>query len=76
MLALSLGPRIRVNGIGPGPTLPNSLQTYEMFDLEARLTPLQKTVDPQDIARTMMYLIDTESITGQMIAVDSGQHLS
>ena len=76
MLALSLGPRIRVNGIGPGPTLPNSQQTNKMFDLEAELTPLQKNVDPEDIARTMMYLINTESITGQMIAVDCGQHLS
>ena len=75
-LALALAPRIRVNGIGPGPTLPNSQQTDQIFNLEAQSTLLRKKVNPEEIAETMMYLINSESVTGQMIAVDSGQHLS
>ncbi len=75
-LALALAPRIRVNGIGPGPTLPNSQQTDQIFNLEAQSTLLRKMVNPEEIAETMMYLINSESVTGQMIAVDSGQHLS
>ena len=75
-LALALAPRIRVNGIGPGPTLPNSQQTDQIFNLEAQSTLLKKIVNPEEIAKTMMYLINSESVTGQMIAVDSGQHLS
>ena len=75
-LALALAPRIRVNGIGPGPTLPNSRQTEQVFNLEGKSTILRKVVNPKEIAETMMYLINSESVTGQMIAVDSGQHLS
>ena len=75
-LALALAPRIRVNGIGPGPTLPNSQQTNQVFNLEGKSTILKKVVNPKEIAETMMYLINSESVTGQMIAVDSGQHLS
>lgn len=75
-LAQALAPRIRVNAIGPGPTLRSIHQTPEDFEAEALGALLQKSVDPQDIGAALVYLIDAGSVTGQMIAVDSGQHLS
>jgi NAD(P)-dependent dehydrogenase (short-subunit alcohol dehydrogenase family) len=75
-LAQGLAPRIRVNGIGPGPTLPSIHQTPEMFQAEAERTPLQRGATPDDIAAAALYLIDAPSVTGQMIAVDGGQHLA
>lgn len=76
MLAQALGPRIRVNGIGPGPTLASIHQDDAAFEAEARATLLQRPVDPGDIGGALRYLIDARAVTGQMIAVDSGQHLS
>jgi len=76
MLAQALSPRIRVNGIGPGPTLPSVHQDQAAFDAEAAATPMQRPVDPADIAEALKYLIDASAVTGQMIAVDSGQHLA
>jgi len=75
MMAISLAPWIRVNGIGPGPTLPNNEQTNENFLKQAKNTLLAKQVNPDQIANAMCYLIDAHSVTGQMIAVDSGEHL-
>ena len=75
-MAQGLAPRIRVNGIGPGPTLPSVHQTLEMFQAEAEHTPLQRRATPADIAAAALYLIDARSVTGQMIAVDGGQHLA
>ena len=72
---MSLAPWIRVNGIGPGPTLPNNEQTNESFLSQAKATPLAKQVNLDQIANAMCYLIDAQSVTGQMIAVDSGEHL-
>jgi len=74
-LALDLAPRIRVCGVGPGPTLPNARQHPEAFDAQARSLPLRRAVDPAEIADAVAYLADARSITGQMIAVDGGQHL-
>ena len=74
-LAQALAPRIRVNGVGPGPTLANIHQSPEAFAAEAAATPLGQKVDPDEIARAALYLIDARSVTGQMIAVDGGQHL-
>ena len=74
-LAQAFAPRIRVNGIGPGPTLPNAYQAETDFDAEAAGVLLQRRVDPQEIAAALRYLIDAPSVTGQMIAVDGGQHL-
>ena len=74
-MAQGLAPRIRVNGIGPGPTLPSIHQTPEMFQAEAEHTPLQRRTTPADIAAAALYLIDAPTVTGQMIAVDGGQHL-
>ena len=75
-LAQALAPRIRVNGIGPGPTLANPLQTPESFAAEAAATPLGEPVHPSEIAAALLDLMDAKSVTGQMIAVDSGQHLA
>jgi len=75
MMAIELAPRIRVNAIGPGPVLANPDQSPADFDAEAASTPLGRAVDPVDIGRALTYLIGAASVTGQMIAVDGGQHL-
>ena len=75
MMAIELAPRIRVNAIGPGPVLANPDQSPADFAAEAASTPLGRAVDPADIGRALTYLIGASSVTGQMIAVDGGQHL-
>ena len=75
-MAQALAPRIRVNAIGPGPTLANPYQSPEDFAAEAHALPLGHPVDPSHIAQALRYLIDAASVTGQMIAVDGGQHLA
>jgi len=75
-LAQALAPRIRVNAIGPGPTLPSIHQSAETFAAEAAATPLARAVAPGEIARALVFLIEARSVTGQMIAVDAGQHLA
>jgi NAD(P)-dependent dehydrogenase (short-subunit alcohol dehydrogenase family) len=75
-LAQALAPRIRVNGVGPGPTLPSIHQTPEEFADEAANTLLQRPGDPEEVARAVLYLVDAPLVTGQMIAVDGGQHLA
>jgi NAD(P)-dependent dehydrogenase (short-subunit alcohol dehydrogenase family) len=74
-MAQALSPHIRVNGIGPGPTLPSVHQVPGEFEAEVAGTPLARAVDPAEIAAALRYLIDALSVTGQMIAVDAGQHL-
>ncbi len=76
MLAQALAPRIRVNGIGPGPVLASIHQDAAAFAAEVATTPLAHAVDPAEIGQALAYLIDARSVTGQMIAVDSGQHLT
>jgi NAD(P)-dependent dehydrogenase (short-subunit alcohol dehydrogenase family) len=76
LLAQELAPRIRVNGIGPGPTLASIHQDQAAFDAEVAATLLERAVDPADIAQALRYLIDAAAVTGQMIAVDAGQHLA
>ncbi len=76
MLAKELAPRIRVNGIGPGPTLPSIHQQDADFNEEVAATLLKRPVDPTEIGHALRYLIDAASVTGQMIAVDAGQHLA
>lgn len=75
-LAQALAPRIRVNAIGPGPTLPSIHQAPGEFEAEARHVPLERRVAPDEIAAALLYLVSAPSVTGQMIAVDAGQHLA
>jgi NAD(P)-dependent dehydrogenase (short-subunit alcohol dehydrogenase family) len=74
-LALALAPRVRVNGVGPGPTLPSARQTTEQFARQWSGLPLGHPVAPEEIAAAVRFLLDAPSVTGQMIAVDAGQHL-
>ena len=74
-MAQALAPRIRVNAIGPGPTLPSIHQSAEDFEAEAANILLERRVTPDEIAAALRYLIDAPLVTGQMIAVDGGQHL-
>ncbi|MCR9268043.1 MAG: SDR family oxidoreductase, partial [Alphaproteobacteria bacterium] len=74
-LALELAPRIRVNGVGPGPILASVHQNPESFDAQARAMPLQHGAQPDEVAQAVLFLATARSVTGQMIAVDGGQHL-
>jgi len=74
-LALDLAPRIRVNGIGPGPTLPSPRQSEAGFAAQCRRTPLERGTTPEEIAAAVRFLLESPAITGQMIALDGGQHL-
>ena len=74
--AMSLSPNIRVNGIAPGPTIKNKRQSDQHFKDQAKSTLLRKAVGPKDICDTVEFLINNNSITGQVIAVDSGQNLT
>lgn len=76
MLAQALAPRIRVNAIGPGPSLPSIHQDQAAFDAEVASTLLRRPSSPAQMGAALRYLIDASAVTGQMIAVDSGQHLS
>jgi NAD(P)-dependent dehydrogenase (short-subunit alcohol dehydrogenase family) len=75
-LALALAPRIRVNAIGPGPTLPNARQTDEQFERQYKSLPLRRPVDTAEICNAIQFILSATSMTGQMIALDSGQHLA
>ena len=74
-MALALAPRIRVNGIGPGPALPSLRQTDEQFAAQCRAMPLQRGTSPEEIARALIAILTLPGMTGQMIALDGGQHL-
>ena len=74
-LAQALAPDVRVNGIGPGPTLASVHQTPEEFAAEKAATLTGEGSSPEEIVRAMRYLIAASSVTGQMIASDGGQHL-
>lgn len=75
MMAQALGPNIRVNAVGPGPTLQSVHQTPEDFEREAQKTLLMRPASPEDVAEAVLFLIQSQSVTGQMVCVDSGQHL-
>jgi NAD(P)-dependent dehydrogenase (short-subunit alcohol dehydrogenase family) len=74
-MAMALAPRIRVNAVGPGPTLPSTRQTPEQFAAQCDRVPLRHGGSPEDIAEAVRYLLSARSVTGQMIAVDGGEHL-
>jgi NAD(P)-dependent dehydrogenase (short-subunit alcohol dehydrogenase family) len=71
-----LAPRIRVNGIGPGPTLPPKGQSMQGFADRCALLPLQRPASLGEICQTVQFLLSVKSITGQMIALDGGDHLA
>jgi NAD(P)-dependent dehydrogenase (short-subunit alcohol dehydrogenase family) len=74
-LALALAPRIRVNAIGPGPTLPSPRQTLAQFQDQCAKTPLRRGTSPAEICRALRFILESPAMTGQMIALDGGQHL-
>jgi len=74
--AMKLAPTIRVNAIAPGPVLKNKRQTEKHFNKQSKNTLLSKTVKIEDICKTAYLLANSETITGQIIAVDSGQSLN
>ena len=73
--ALALAPRIRVNGIGPGPTLPSVRQSAAHFAAQCRDTPLERGATPGEIADGVRFILAARALTGQMIALDGGQHM-
>jgi NAD(P)-dependent dehydrogenase (short-subunit alcohol dehydrogenase family) len=76
-LAQAFAPRrIRVNAVGPGPVLPNTPQGNAGFEKEVAGVPLKRAVAPAEIAEAVLFLVEARNVTGQMIAVDSGQHLA
>lgn len=74
-LALALAPRVRVVGIGPGPALPSPRQTAEQFARQCAATPLGRGTSPAEVAGAVLALLALPSVTGQMLALDGGQHL-
>ena len=74
-MALALAPRIRVNGIGPGPALPSPRQTPEQFARQCASVPLRHGTSPEEVRRALEAILALPSMTGQMIALDGGQHL-
>ena len=75
-LAQALAPRIRVNAVAPGPTLPSARQTNIQFAAQTENLPLQRGPLPADIAAAVIYLAQAKNVTGVTIPVDGGQHLS
>ncbi|QDH16626.1 SDR family oxidoreductase [Swingsia samuiensis] len=75
-LALALAPHIRVNGIGPGPVVPAPGQSQEHFENMCLTTPLQHGSSPEEVAQAALALFSLPSVTGQMLALDGGQHLN
>ena len=76
ILAKSFAPNIRVNAIGPGPTIKNIHQSSKHFEKSIKKTLLKIGSPPKEIARTVKFLLESNSITGQFIVVDGGEHLS
>jgi NAD(P)-dependent dehydrogenase (short-subunit alcohol dehydrogenase family) len=74
-LAQALAPDIRVNAVGPGPTMRNPRQSEADFARQRDATILKHGAEPDDIAGTVRYLLEADAVTGQMLAVDGGQHL-
>lgn len=75
-LAQALAPRVRVNAVGPGPTMKNERQSPADFEQQRKATLLGDGADPADICGAVRYLLEARAVTGQMIAVDGGQHLA
>lgn len=76
MMAQALGPRVRVNAIGPGPTLKNARQEDSDFAAQVDGLILKRGPELPEFGATIRYLWEARSVTGQMIALDGGQHLA
>jgi NAD(P)-dependent dehydrogenase (short-subunit alcohol dehydrogenase family) len=74
-LALALAPRVRVNAVGPGPTLPSHRQSVDQFARQCVETPLKRGTTPEEVAHAVRFILEAPAMTGQMIALDGGQHL-
>ena len=75
-MAQAFAPRVRVCGVGPGPTLKNIHQTEKEFEHEVARTLLKNGSPPDALLQAVRYLLEAQAVTGQMIAVDGGEHLS
>ena len=75
-LAQALAPKVRVNAVGPGPTLPSARQTPEDFERQRAALLLRRGPSPDEIADAVGFIIRARAMTGQMIALDGGQHLA
>ncbi len=75
-MALAFAPRIRVNAVGPGPTLPSPRQSAEQFAKQSESMPLHRGATPEEIAAAVRFIVGAGAMTGQMIALDGGQHLA
>ena len=73
---MSLAPNIKVNGIAPGPTIKNKRQSEKHFKKQYLATPLKMQVDVNEICNAVNFFIKNGSITGQVLAIDSGQNLN
>ena len=73
--AMGLAPDVRVNAIGPGPTLQGARQTDSHFARQRAATILKRGSNPSDITAALGFFLDSPAVTGQMIATDGGQHL-
>ena len=73
--AQALAPRVRVNGIGPGPTLQGHRQSDSHFQRQRQATILRRGANPSDIVSALAYFLDAPSVTGQLLLTDGGQHL-
>ena len=75
-LAQRFAPRVRVNAIGPGPSLPSPRQAQESFDAQVDAVPLRRGPTLDEFSQALLFLERARSVTGQMIALDGGQHLA
>ncbi|WP_186766523.1 SDR family oxidoreductase [Puniceibacterium confluentis] len=73
--ARALAPRVRVNAIGPGPTLRGGRQSDDQFARQRAATVLQRGSNPADIVGALSYFLDAPGVTGQLLCTDGGQHL-
>ncbi|MBI5515346.1 MAG: SDR family oxidoreductase [Deltaproteobacteria bacterium] len=76
LLAQALAPRVRCVGVAPGVTLPSGPMDAEGFERARRLTPLGRSSTPEDVARAVLFALESTAITGTTLVVDGGQHLT
>ena len=74
--AQALAPHVRVNGIGPGPTLRGARQSHQHFTAQRASTILGRGASPDEIAAALGFILDAPGLTGQVICIDGGQHLA